>query len=249
MPELLFKTEAELCAAFIEWARGRNYVCYPETAGFDLLLVDADGWQTGVQAKLQLNAKVIAQLLPFYSLDEGPDHRAILVPNLKSDFREICGHIGVEIFYCTDRPGDRWAGHKYHFDLGGAWHFGKNRLFDWNPTKRCELPAYMPDVPAGVPSPVQLTPWKIGALKVLAHIEIAGHITRKRIGALGIDSRRWCGGDGWLTPLDGDPARGGRYVRGKCPAFDQQHPDVFAQIKAEMIATGTFSEEQIEALI
>jgi hypothetical protein len=251
MRESIFKDEAELCAAFIKWAKREGYTCYPETAGFDLLLVGAEGFQTGIQAKMSLNAKVISQILPLYSLDEGPDYRAVLVPSLRGDFREICGHIGIDIFYCQHggRRDDWRPGTIFSFSRDGAWHFGENTFFDWNPIKRCDLPAYMPDVAAGVPSPIQLTPWKIGALKVLAHLEIAGHITRKRINALGIDSRRWCGGEGWLLPLAGDPARGGRYVRGKCPAFDQQHPEVYAQIKAELIAAGALTDEQLEALV
>lgn len=42
--EAMFKTEAELCAAFIEWAK-KDWTCYPETAGWDILLVDKYGLQ------------------------------------------------------------------------------------------------------------------------------------------------------------------------------------------------------------
>lgn len=240
--EPIFNTEAELCAAFIEWAKDEGYRCYPETAGFDILLVDRHDFQTGVEAKLKLNLRVVTQALPRYHDDIGPDHRAVLVPESVAEWRDLCRYVGLAVFYCSTRS----AGyHRRHFAREALHAEG---LFDWNPVKRCELPAYMPDVPAGVPAPVQLTPWKIGALKVLARIEISGSITRSEISMFGIDSRRWCGGDLWLLPFDGDPRRGGRWKRGKCPPFDLQHPDVFARIKAELIAAGEPPGLQLEAI-
>ena len=56
-----FATEAALCQAFVEWAAPQGWIAYAETAGWDLLLVAPSGHQMGVQAKLSLNAKVIAQ--------------------------------------------------------------------------------------------------------------------------------------------------------------------------------------------
>ncbi|TIU81425.1 MAG: hypothetical protein E5W01_20510, partial [Mesorhizobium sp.] len=57
----VFESEAALCAAFI--ARlPKDWTAYPETAGFDILLVrGADGAQIGVEAKMTLNAKVLMQ--------------------------------------------------------------------------------------------------------------------------------------------------------------------------------------------
>jgi hypothetical protein len=234
--EPVFQTEAELCAAFIEWAARAGYRCYPETAEFDILAVDSDGWQIGIEAKLRMNVKVISQALPRYGAEVGPDHRAILVPGIDSELREICGYLGLEIFYCMTRGGAR-RGLRHDFARDTQWR--RDAMFDWNPKSRCDLPDYMPDVPAGVPAPIRLTPWKVAALKVLARLEISGWLTRKEISIFGIDARRWTAGDGWLVPFDGDPKRGGRFQRGeKCPRFDLQHPDVYAQIKAELIETG-----------
>ena len=238
----IFKSEAELCSAFIQWASREGWRCYPETAGFDILLVDANGWQIGIEAKLRMNLKVISQALPKYSAEIGPDHRAVLVPSLQSELREICGYLGIEIFYCVTRNTDRRSSLHY-FSRDTRWLH--DAMFDWNPRQRCGVPEYMPDVPAGVPSPVQLTSWKIAALKVLARLEISGWITRKEISIFGIDPRRWTNGDGWLLPFDGDPKRGGRWRRGeRCPKFDQQHPDVYAQIKAELIASGEPTQQR-----
>lgn len=234
-----FETEAQLCEAFIAWAKQKGYVAYPETADFDILLVDAQGFQIGVEAKLRLNLKVVMQALPGgYGQETGPDHRAVLVPSLEGDLRYICKHLGLEIFYCTTRYGHFTSRpvvrHDFHWD---DEHSGRP-MFDWNPTRRCKLPEYMPDVAAGVPAPLKLTEWKTGALKVLAHLAIHGTITRKQIKAYGNDSRAWCGPNGWLLPHSGDK-RDGRWMRGQsCPPFDKQHPTVFQQVKADLIAAG-----------
>jgi hypothetical protein len=245
--EPLFKTEAEMCAAFIVWAKEQGYTPYPETAGWDILLVNANGFQTGVEAKLKLNAQVIEQALDRYGLDQGPDYRAVLIPTLRGDIlREVCHHIGLDIFY-SDGPRSWPSDGRYSFRIDDQLS-GRERL-DWNPVKRCALPAYLPDVEAGRPAPIQLTPWKVGALKVLAHIEVHGSITRKQVGYYGIDSRRWCGHGAWLAPKSGDPARGGRWVMGKkCPRFDQQHPSVYAQIVAETVAAGPPIDQEAMAI-
>ncbi|QAU22568.1 hypothetical protein EO087_00090 [Dyella sp. M7H15-1] len=62
----LFPDEASLCDIFIRDMRAMGgWTIYPETADFGILLVrDATGHQLGVEAKLQLNAKVASQILP-----------------------------------------------------------------------------------------------------------------------------------------------------------------------------------------
>lgn len=120
------------------------------------------------------------------------------------------------------REYDLESGPLAEFDL--AWH-------DWNPAERCELPEIVPEVRAGVPAPVRLTPWKIGALKVLADIEVYGFVTAKSVRAHGVDPRRFCASDGWLRSL-GD----GKWGRGTVPKFDQQHPQAFAEILAKASA-------------
>ena len=60
-----YAREADLCADFISIVdKTGDWICYPETAGFDILLQrKADDVQIGVEAKLKLNAKVIARML------------------------------------------------------------------------------------------------------------------------------------------------------------------------------------------
>lgn len=225
-----FETEQALCEAFAAWAKVRGYTVYPETAGWDMLLVDDGGLQTGIQAKMDLNLKVIAQSLSegWYHEANGPDHRAVLVPFVREGVEPILARCGIGLFvprntnYTIDesKHGLKW---KFDFDYGAV------PLFDWNPARRCALPDYVPDVPAGVPSPRTLSPWKVGALRVLALLEVQGFVTRNDVRDCKNDPRRWCASDGWLTSLGN-----GRWGRAeKTPALGEQHPDIYAQILAE----------------
>nr|WP_237043901.1 hypothetical protein [Pseudomonas aeruginosa]AMP35850.1 Hypothetical protein [Pseudomonas aeruginosa] len=51
--------ESTLCEVFIkEFNQIPGWTCYPEAAGFDVLVVHDDGRQIGVEAKLSLNGVV-----------------------------------------------------------------------------------------------------------------------------------------------------------------------------------------------
>jgi hypothetical protein len=195
---------------------------YPETGDFDLLLVDPDGRQMGVEAKLRLNAKVCTQALPgqWYQ-GAGPDWRAVLVPEA-NDLAAVLQQMGVIVF-TAQAPG----GYRPEINFSPQLHESAYQpWFDWNPIRRCELPPMVPDVPAGVPCPVKLTQWKVGALKVLAHLEVRGTITAREVREYGVDARRFCSTDGWLVKAEPQ----GHWSRGRVPAFDQQHPTEYAEI-------------------
>ena len=75
--------------------------------------------------------------------------------------------------------------------------------------------------------PVQLTRWKVAALRVFARLEIRGHVTRKDFRDLGIDARRWLGpGVSWLQPGTAP----GTYIAGERPSLAAQHPEVWPQV-------------------
>lgn len=242
-----FPTEAALCDLFIEDMRAMGgWTIYPETAGFDILLVrESTGHQLGVEAKLSLNAKVADQILPSVHAGydqgrEGPDFRAVIVPYIGESSEGIAKMLrilGVQVW-----APDAWrpSAAFMHFQLGRhgndarafdvadgdlmpwdiAWH-------DWNPARRCKLPEIVPNVRAGVPAPMRLTPWKIGALKVIADLEVFGFVTAKSVRDHSIDARRFCASDGWLTSL-GD----GKWARGTLPRFEDQHPEAYAEVLA-----------------
>lgn len=242
MSEPKFATEADLCAAFIAWVQGSagefnhgiqcpKWTPYAETAGWDILLVGADGTQIGVQAKLRFNLKVLDQTIPGgwdAWRGEGPDYRAVLVPTTDSSAEHLCSALGLTLF----RPGGRNYGgfdHRHSIDFvpglnmehwNGGWHY-------WNPERRHPLPEFVPDVVAGASGPVQLTKWKIAALRVVARLELRGFVTRQDFREVSIDIRRWVGPGGWLIP----GAVPGQFIAGPSLNFVAQHPDVYPQVR------------------
>lgn len=231
---VLFPTEAALCAAFSAWAQSKGWTPYPETGGFDILLVAADGTQVGVQAKLRFNIKVLEQLVPdcYYWRDEriDADYRAVLTPQRGNE--NLCDALGVTSMYVdtawyrpsravTFSPGlpneTKFSSHY------GRWH--------WRcPDKRIELPNYVPDVVAGASGPSQLTKWKEAALAIAAVLELRGFVTRRDFQREGIDYRRWT--QDWLLP----GADRGQWITGpRTPDFAKQHPVVYPQVRAKVV--------------
>jgi hypothetical protein len=237
--EPMFASEAELCAQFKAYAEKAKWIVYAETAGWDLLLVRADGYQVGIQAKLQLNAHVVAQAIEDRYDSPGPDFRAVLTPPSPQAalFATIASACGVTIIMalrkgeCDVRGWYRERGHS-----GPAWSamlptedrtWGHDQWHERAPTRRHKLPSYVPDVPAGVPAPVQLTEWKIKAMKIAAIIEKRGWVCRADFKHIGLDPRRWL--NDWL-----DVSPEGRLIPGKFfPHFKRGHVKVYAQIVAD----------------
>jgi hypothetical protein len=230
-----FATEAELCAAFIGEI-GDAWTAYAETAGWDILLSrKVDGFQIGIEAKLKLNVLVINQALEQYSSwvadSAGPDCRAVLVPECDAGgFSRIADYIGLVII--TMRAPQKVP--YYHTSnfrpaLPGEMYWREDDWHEWGHTKRYQLPEYVPDVAAGAPAPLQLTQWKIAAMKIAVTLERRGFVTRADFKHHNIDHRRW------LTPgakwLAND---GGRLVASELmPNFKAQHPRVYAEIAAD----------------
>lgn len=230
--EKVYKSEAEMCAAFIEWAEPQGWTSYPECCGWDILLVQkSDGAQFGIQAKMHFNATLLRQVMPSPHTESGPDYRGVVLPRRHHDIETVLAGIGVCGFY----PRQHGVAGRFIPSIDNAISEDFSSRY-FNPVDREKLPDYVPDVAAGINSPVVLTTWKIAALKVCAVLELEGSVTSKRIRQIGIDPRRWTNpASGWLTPVHMKP---GHYVRGPRLRFDQQHPKVYVQIKAEMQASG-----------
>ena len=239
-----FATEADLCALFIqEFNELEGWTCYPEAAGFDILAVHDDGRQIGVQAKLQLNAKVADQILPTDREDyygaAGPDHRIVIVGRIteaNEGIARMLDMLGVKVL--NPRHIKTKAESRYTFesfkDLRGARTkksaLNQPNLFDWNPAKRCIVPSIAEDAPAGVPCPVRLTPWKESAIKVMVKLRKQGFITTKDIAAHGISASTWIRPKGRKQPwLKKGLVRGQWVETPYMPALDQQHPALFAR--------------------
>lgn len=220
-----FATEADMCAHFIG-ALPAGWTPYAETAGWDILLVrDEDGFQIGIQAKMKCNAHVLSQALEsgYSPTGPGPDCRAIMVPldATVGYIGALSSYIGITVITVSPR--------KDHYSFSPFLPRPNQQSRDWYeqaPSKRHDLPEYIPDVTAGAAAPVQLTPWKIGAIKIAIALETRGYVTREDFKAYGIDHRRWVP-QGWLV------SRGGRMTRGvSLPNFEIQHPKVYGEIKA-----------------
>lgn len=253
-----FPSEEALCAAYAEFATASGWIVYPETAGFDMLLVRPEGdphagTQIGVEAKLKLNAKVVEQILDHdpwdISWERAPDYRVVLVgdPGRATGIALLLHRCGVTTIAPEPEPGASHCTRIWPEDGGyggspfyvvGAGH--DSCWTDLNPANRCDLPEYLPTVAAGVPSPIRLSRWKIGALKILAELEVRGTINRARIKELGCDASRWTRApDMWL-----DPAGKGLFVRtDRIPKFADQHQEAYADILAA--ARAAAAEESI----
>ncbi len=258
MPEVkeAITSEAHLCALFMsEFNSLPGWTCHPEAAGFDVLVVHEDGRQIGVEAKLVLNAKVADQILPslgdeFYG-KSGPDHRLVIVSKItdaSAGIKKMLEHLGVRVLVAQRCSSIRGQDHAFGIQHNLFWpekgfpqwgHY--SRMFDWWPEKRCQVPSVVTKLPAGVPSPVRLTPWKESALHVIAQMRYQGFITAKQISAFGIGVTAWTQSPGskpaWLVR---GACRGQWLETEHMPAFDKQHPDAYAvavvQIAARAVA-------------
>jgi len=223
MKKAAFASEAAMCAAFIEVIDKRIWTPYAETAGWDILLSrKIDGFQIGVQAKLALNVGVVNQAIESHggwmAAAPAPDARAILVPDGSLDrLAMICDYIGVCIITIGPRYNKRFE----------AWpalpskpdQYGSESWHEWCPVQRHKLPEYVPDVVAGSSAPVQLTTWKIKAIKLAVLLERNGTVSRLDFKFLDLDHRRWIANE-WLLPDKGG------YIRGGMPDLKKQHPRV-----------------------
>ena len=193
----------------------------------------SDGFQIGIQAKLKLNAEVIAQAIEGdWPRDPGPDCRAVLVPSGETGhFGKIVAYLGITIIqvYPPDHPCNAF-GPAFTPSLPNEGHPWTPR--EWHeqaPTKRHDLPAYVPDVTAGSSAPLQLTKWKIAAIKIAVTLERRGFVTRADFRHHGIDHRRW------IAPIPGwlQPGSSGFIAGPGMPDFKAQHPRVYAEIAAD----------------
>lgn len=234
-----FATEAEMCACFLAQV-GDDWTAYAETCGWDILLVRKDGFQIGIEAKLKLNAHVLAQALETsaYSVENaGPDCRAVLVPSGENSFEQLCAYIGITVISVSPIGSEANC---YRYGRGNPsfrpalpdqrrdYAYSSNWL-ELAPTKRHVLPDFIPDSVAGSPSPIQLTKWKIGAIKVAVSLERRGYVTRADFKAAGIDHRLWIAPiRQWLIPIEN-----GWKAGPLLPKFKEQHPRNYEEIAAQ----------------
>ncbi len=261
----LFINEADLCASFISYLPDGWTAYPETQGFDILLSREADGLQIGIEAKMTLNAKVLLQavegLHSTYNEGEGPDHRAALVPHgtAGADLARLALKLGVTVIECknerlreaeieskvarygyTREQALKWLGHDFRpfspdLPVMPTAYDWRNGWKDLLPTKRLDLPEYVPDVTAGASAPMQLSPWKIKAIKIFVLLERRGYVTGMDFIELEIN-RQYFVQNEWIAsiPMDGDKRRS-KYVAGKfVPDLRRSHPVNFDQIAADL---------------
>ncbi|MEA8592255.1 hypothetical protein PZT57_26775 [Pseudomonas aeruginosa] len=237
------KKESDLCSLFIrDFNAMPGWRCYPETGGFDVLAVHNDGRQIGVEAKLTLNAKVAQQILPNprddFNGKPGPDYRLVIVSRLTESSEGIArmlNMLGVRVIAPRlsrmSSQGEEYTFEEFHGVLeakGSTASYGYEYMFDWNPAERCRIPPVLQDLPAGVPSPVKISPWKESAIKVVALMRRQGFVTAKQITSHGMGMTAWTQPKGMKQAWLRKGAARGQWVETEhMPPFDIQHPELY----------------------
>lgn len=186
-----YETEAQMCEDITAHARQAGFVVYPETGGWDLLLV-RHGIQIGVQAKLKFTHHLVAQALEGIKWLErgravrvGPHYRAVACQPAKSivgDARDICRACHL-LFLDLNYPPPLWL-YREPWTRRNKYVWGKPtpvdwRYYRWRPNKRVWLPPAVPDLPAGVPSPSNVGKWQVAATRLQVIHETRGWVTRE----------------------------------------------------------------------
>lgn len=218
-----------------------------------MLVNRVGGWQIGIEAKLTLNAKVLAQAIDGQRLAQGPDFRAVLVGKVVAENAEIARALGLTVITpMAERTEQNWGSFKSFAKQGpripsfapqlpeteslvriGEWWSDWDRYpwFDRFPSNRHKLPDYVPEVACGVPSPMILSDWKIKAMRVCVWVEKHGVITRAIFKKLGIDPSRWMNGVWLKAGLNrGDWVEGPRFPGDQ---IRREHPNIYAKIEAD----------------
>lgn len=228
-----YKLESELCNVLIQHARDNGWKVYPETSGFDILLAK-NGIQIGVQAKLKDNLEVLAQAIDWnnkysdyrYATAE-PDIRAVLVPTASRDFYKIASALGIYIIKGATLKWDHYRGTcEWVGEIDRQTSLDKyNRKYLTNPKKKCWTPDIEIDVPAGVKSPKQVTPWKVNSVRLCFLLRERGYLTSKDFKEVRVAISLWK--DKWLVNSGEKDGKLTKYViRKNVKLPDELYPEI-----------------------
>lgn len=194
-----FGTEAALCALLRAVASDVGWTFYPETGGWDAVLVLPDDTQVGIQAKLRANVDVIAQaIVPAPRV--GPDVHAVLVPTCSRAFRDVAGELGIAVLVGSSLRASPYSDPRRY--LSGVVEKAPRST---HLPGRCWLPPFVPDLPAGVPAPRVVSAWRVAAAQLCADLRTGLEPTRAELERRGLSPSSWCGR--WLEPIDGTRPR------------------------------------------
>lgn len=227
-----YRSEGELCDAFTAEARREGYVVHAETSGWDLLLVDRDGLQVGVQAKLRPNCDVLAQALLGSADAPGPDVHAVLVPVPSPAFVAVAEELRLVIFTAADAsplsmsvsPAIRRITER---DTWSPIRVTLERAQLWQHTRRAwTAPVEILGMGGGRPGPRQITPWKIAAVRLCRLLRARGHLLREDFNAARVSITWWITGPRAVLRSERIDSRRSRYVPTGEPLPDERWPEV-----------------------
>ncbi len=247
-------SEAELCDALAAVAPSDGWDVFPEVAGFDLVLVwngsrpapsanryDGTqiaaidvGFQLGIDAKLRANIDVLDQCAGrVEDSDRRPDAAAVLVPVASREFCRVAHRIGLrvlELRHCRSTPEEYSVRPRTRIEpcpVGPLWLY---RGIASPAPGRLAMPPVPLQGSGGRASPRVLSPWRVGALRVVLMLDRAGKITRAEAKPFGIDLSDWAT-RGWLATDGGRPAT---YTKGH--RWDSHGPHVGYEQERDAIA-------------
>lgn len=161
-----YKYEYELCDEFIK-NNSNEWDIYPETYSFDIYMFHKKSMiQVGIQAKLRQNIHVINQALHSIYMNNGklkkygPHYIAVLVPVYSYDL------IYKKLNILTLSADSSITPSLIHF----------NSITVNEHQYRHGIPLVKLQSKAGVPSPKNLSKWRIGALKLMIKYNEQGYI-------------------------------------------------------------------------
>jgi hypothetical protein len=190
--------EQDICAEFGKTASSQGWSVYPETGGWDQLMmwenettnlyadkphlgefIVEKNTQIGIQAKARPNFVVIRQTLEYRKAKLRPHYTAVLVPKFVDGFEMVCRECGIIPFTHELKPDEL-----IHRIKSGKFEKRKGDGLIWTPS-------IIPDLPAGVSGPKSLTKWKSGALSLSWLLRNRGYVTSVDFPTFGNDITLW----------------------------------------------------------
>ncbi len=233
-----YKLESELCETLIKYAKSHGWKVYPETSGWDILLVK--DIQIGIQAKLKDNIKVLSQTVDyvnpkFKAKYPSPHIKAVLVPRASQDFKRVAFALGIFIIEGVNVE---------YLDFKFQWtkqiktnfnNYSRDAHYFTEPAKLCWVPEIEPNMIAGTKSPKLITPWKIQAVKMCLLLNNKGFLTSEDFKKENMSMTIWQQNN-WIINSKEKEGRLTKYVKNtNLDLPDTLYPEITESIKKSLV--------------
>lgn len=209
-----YTSENELCNALIEYARSNEWKAYPETSNWDILL-EKNNKQIGVQAKLKDNINVLYQAVSHRNHNAEPDIIAVLVPNASFEFIIVAKELKIYVIEASNQQWNNYPYGKCKTETIKKINISLDNIpevFCRNPKHKCWAPEVEINVPAGVKSPREITPWKIKAVKMCIKLNEKGYLTSQDFKDAKLSMTLWVR-EKWLLNTGEKDGKLAKYVK------------------------------------